>query len=176
MSPLSTTLAFCTSAIVVLAQHFLRWHMSINEAKWTLMLSLCASRISSFLLLTSQIPCGNCLELFPFLVHGSLCIQNLHRLGTLGDKHMHQFIMCHRSESFPSNAIFMCFGLQRFCSLSRRLVGFHFSTKNCFELLFMTMCLLYILCHDARMLFVSLAGHGWSHRSFQFSSCVFDNF
>ena len=27
-----------------------------------------------------------------------------------------------------------------------------------------------------RMLSVSLAGHGWSHRSFQFSSCIFDNF
>ena len=33
--------------------------------------------------------------------------------------------MCHRSESFPNNALFMCFELQRFCSLSRRFMRFH---------------------------------------------------
>ena len=81
-----------------------------------------------------------------------------------------------RSESFPSNALFMCFGLQRFCSLSRRLMRFHNTAKHCFELFFMGIFLLYICSHDARMLFVSLAKHGWSHRSFQFSSCVVDNF
>ena len=118
MSPL-TPLCLCTSAIWVPTPRFLRWHMSINEAKWTLMLSLCASRITSlFALDLPQIPCWNCVELFPFLVHGSLCIRNLHCLWHR-EKLMHQIIMCHRSESFSSNAIFMCFGLQRVCSLSR---------------------------------------------------------
>ena len=84
--------------------------------------------------------------------------------------------MCQRSESFPNNAIFMRFGLQRFCSMSRRLVGFHHTTLHCFELLLMANFLLCIGFHDAGLLSVSLAGHGWSHRSFQFSSCVFDNF
>ena len=60
----------------------LRWPMSINVAKWTFLLSLCAfQNITSFLLLTfNQIPCWNRLELFPFIVHGSFGIRNFHRL------------------------------------------------------------------------------------------------
>ena len=102
--------------------------MSINEAKWTLFfVSLCFQNNLLFGLDFSQLPCWNCLELFPFLVHGSLCIWNIHRLWHR-DELMHQIIMCHRSESFLGNAIFMGFGLQRFCSLSRRLVRFHHTT------------------------------------------------
>ena len=81
--------------------------------------------------------------------------------------------MCHRSESIPSNAISMCFGLQRFCSLSRRLVGFHHTTIIVLNSFSLAIFLIYICFHDARMMFVSLAGHGWSRRSFQFSSCFF---
>ena len=88
---------------------------------------------------------------------------------------MHKITMCHSSEPFPSYALFMCFGLQRLCSLSRRLVGFHHTTIHCFELLLMAIFLRYIRFHDARILFVSLAGHGWSHRSFQFSPRGFEN-
>ena len=36
---------------------------------------------------------------FPFLVHGSLCIWNFHRLWH-GNKLVHQIVMCHRSKSF----------------------------------------------------------------------------
>ena len=52
---------------------------------------------------------------------------------------------------------------------------FHHTTTHCSELLLMDIILLYIRFHEAKMLFVSLAGHGWSHRSFLFSF-VFDNF
>ena len=153
-----------------------RWYMSINEAKWTLMLSLYASRMTSFLLLTFlKSHAGIVSSFFPFLVHCNFCIPNLHGLWHR-DELMHQIIMCHRDESSSSNAIFMCFGLQRFCSLSRRLVGFHPTVIHCFELLFIAIFLFYMRCHDAKMLFVPLATHGWCHRSFQFSSCVFDNF
>ena len=85
--------------------------------------------------------------------------------------------MCHRSKSFSSNAIFMCFGLQRFCSLPRRFVRFHKTTIHCFELFSIANLRLCIRFHDARMLFVHpLTEYGWYHRSFQFSSCVLNNF
>ena len=113
----------------------------------------------------SQVPSWNCLELSPFFVHGSLCIRNLHGLWHR-DKLKQQNVMCHRGESFSSNALFMCFGLQRFCSLSRRVVGFHHTTIQSFELFFIAN-----LRHCIR--FHPLAGHGWCHRSFQFLPCVF---
>ena len=119
-----------------------------------------------------QLPGWNRLELLPILVHGSLCIRNLHRLWHW-DKLTHQITMCHRSESFPSNPIFMCFGLQRFCSLSRRLVGFHHTTIHCFEFFLMAIFLLNIRFHDAGMLFVSLAGHGRSNKSLHFLLAFF---
>ena len=52
------------------------------------------------------------LELFPFLLHGSLYIPNLHRLWHW-DKLVHQIFLCHRSKPFTSNAILMSFGLPR---------------------------------------------------------------
>ena len=60
---------------------FLRWLMSINAAKWTFFLSLCAFRVTSLLLFTfSKLPCWYCFELLPFLVHRCLRIRNYHRL------------------------------------------------------------------------------------------------
>ena len=75
------------------------WHMSINDAKWTFLLSVCASQITYFLLLTFQIPCWDCLELFPFLVHGRFCTRDLHRLWHR-NKLVHQIVTKHRSKSF----------------------------------------------------------------------------
>ena len=148
--------------------------MTINGAKWTfLLISLCFQNNLLFALDFFQIPYWNCLELFPFLVHGSFCIRNLHRLWQW-DELVHQIIMCHRSDTFSSNEIFMHFELQRFCSLSRGLMRFHQITIHIFEFLFFAI----VLCHfgDTRMLHVHpLAWHGWCHRSFQFSSCVSEN-
>ena len=123
----------------------------------------------------SRIPCWICLELLPFLVHGSFCIRYFHCLWQR-NTFVNQVAMSHGLIPFACDVILMVFGLQRLFSLSRGLVGFHHTTIHCFELLLMAIFLLYILFHDARILFVSLAGHGWSHRSFQFSSCVADNF
>ena len=74
----------------------------------------CASRRTSFLLLTfPKSHAGFVSSFFPFLVHCSLCIQNLHRLWHR-KKRVHQIVMCQRSKSFSCNAIFVNFGLQRF--------------------------------------------------------------
>ena len=64
MSPRSTTrpLYFWNSGF---NSEFLRWQMSINEAKWTFFLSLCASRITSFFALqVVQIPAGIASSIF----------------------------------------------------------------------------------------------------------------
>ena len=133
--------------------------------------------LPAFLLLTfSKFHAGIVSSFFPFLVHGSLCIWNLSRLWHWNNL-THQIKMCHGSKSFSSNAIFMCFGLQRFCSLPRRFVGFHFSAIHCFELSFVATLRLCIRFHNARMRFVHPpTGHGCGHRSFQFSPRVFWNF
>ena len=100
--------------------------MSINVPKWTLFLSLCASSITSFLLVifSKSHPVWNCLELFPFLVHSSFCTRNLLHLGHR-DEIVHQITMRQRSKSFTCNVIFMVFGLRRFRSLSRGFLRFH---------------------------------------------------
>ena len=69
MSPRSTTLPLyfwnCGSN-----SEFLRWHKSINEAKWTLLLFFCASFMTSFLLLTC------------FTFHDGIASSFLHSLST----------------------------------------------------------------------------------------------
>ena len=54
--------------------------MSISVAKWTLFLPLCASRITSILLLTFSSYRAAIVSSFFHAVHCSFCIQNLHRL------------------------------------------------------------------------------------------------
>ena len=66
----------------------------------------------------------------------------------------------------------MVFGLQRFCSLSRRL-RFNNTIIHLFELLFIANLRLCIRFHDA---WLSFTRHRGSHKSFQFSSCVVENF
>ena len=55
-----------------------------------------------------QMPCGNCLELFLFLVHCGFCIRNFHR-SWHRDELVSQTVMGHRSKSFTCNVIFMGF-------------------------------------------------------------------
>ena len=68
--------AFALMQLGVLTSHFLRWHMSINDAKWTFLLSLSASRITSFFALhLVQLPSWCRFELLPFLVStAAFCI------------------------------------------------------------------------------------------------------
>ena len=102
---------------------FWRWHMSINEAKWTFLLYPCASRITSLLPLTFYR--NSMLEFSP--------ASSIHRLWHR-DKVAHQIGMCHGCESFSSNAIFMVFRLQRFCSLSRDSTIQSYIVLNSFSL------------------------------------------
>ena len=55
--------------------------MSINVAKWTFFLSVCASRVTSFFAFYFvQLPGWNRFEFLPFLVHCCSRIRNFHRL------------------------------------------------------------------------------------------------
>ena len=99
--------------------------MSINVAKWTFFLSLCASRITSFLLsYFFQISCWDRLELFPCIIHCSLCIRNFHHLWQR-NKLVLQIVKCHRSESFACDVVIMIFRLKRFHSLPCGFMRFH---------------------------------------------------
>ena len=96
-------------------------------------------------------------RIFPLLVHGSFCTWHLHGLWHR-ENLTHQIVMRHQSKSCTCKVVFMCFGLQRLCFLSRRLVGFHHTTIHCSGLLLMAMFLLHILFQDAGMLLSRLQG------------------
>ena len=85
--------------------------MSINKAKWTLFLFLCASRITSFLLLAFSSCHAGIVSSF-FLVN--------------------QVVMGHRSETFACIAIFMFCEWRRFLSLPCGFMRFHHTTINRF--------------------------------------------
>ena len=106
--------------------------MSINVAKWTFFLSLCASRIASFLQLTFfQLPGRSCLKLLPFLVHCCFCIRSFHRIKHR-NKLVNQIVMGHRSKTCACHVIFMIFRQRRFQTLSRGLMRFHDTCVLCF--------------------------------------------
>ena len=101
--------------------------MSINVAKWTLFLSLCFENYLLLALDFLQLPCWDCLELFPFLAHCSFCIQNFHRLGHW-NKFVNQIVMTHRSETFACNEIFVIFRKRRFQAMPCGFMRFHYAT------------------------------------------------
>ena len=116
-------------------------------------MSLCASGITSFLLINIlQLPCWNCLELFPFLVRCCICILNFDRRWHR-NKLVNQIVMGHRSKSFACNVFFVNTKLRRFHSLPCGFVIFHFSTINRFGNL--------LGCSQ----FPALQPHGGCHRS-----------
>ena len=90
-----------------------------------------------------------------------------------GDELVHQIVMGHRSKSLTCNVIFMVLGLRRFCSLSLGFMGFHISTFHCFGILLE--CTVR-LCNHFRGALLSFARHGWSHKSFQFSPRILENY
>ena len=72
-------LCLCIFVILVLTPSSWIDILSINVAKWTFF--FVSLSFENTLLLTLDFfhsPCWNCRELFPFLVHCSFCIQNLH--------------------------------------------------------------------------------------------------
>ena len=163
MTPLSTTLPlnFCnfgsTSA-------FLRWHVSINIAKWTfLFVSLCFQ--DNFLLTVDffQSPCWDRLELFPFFIHCCFCIQNVlwHR-NTL----VRQIVLCHRSKSLACDVVVVH-------SLSCGIMRFRHTTMKRFWSLLG--CNLRSCKHLRDAVWSSLTRHSWYHGSLQFSR-IFESF
>ena len=135
--------------------------MSINEAKWTLSVSLCFKNNLLLALDFLQLPCWDCFELLPFLVHWCFCIRNFHHLWHR-NKLVNQIVVGHRSISLACNVILMVFRLQRFCSLSRRFMRFHNTITHCVEHLFIANLRLCARFHDAWM---SFTRHRGSHRS-----------
>ena len=127
MSHPSTTLPlyFCDFG----SNSALRWHVS---AKWTFLLSLCASRITSFLLLpVSKSRAWIVSSFFQFFIHCCLCIRYFNRLWHR-DELVHRIVMRHRSKSFACNVVVIIFRLRRFHLLPCGFMTFHYTTTNRF--------------------------------------------
>ena len=106
-----------------------------HAAKWTWMLSLCASTKPLFFAL-------GFFFLFKFHAwvaatffipwHCGVCIQNLHRL-----EHRYELVylnaMRHPSNSFACNVIFKIFGMRRFRSMVGGWMRFHYTTRHCWN-------------------------------------------
>ena len=98
--------------------------MSINVAKCTLFLSLRASRITSFLLLTfSSCHAGIVSSFFHSLSIAAFCTPNFHCMRHR-NKLVNPIVMGHR--------IFVFCGWRRFHSLPCGFMRFHSSTRNSF--------------------------------------------
>ena len=121
-----------------------------------------------------QFPCWDCLELLPFLVHCSFCIQNFHCLrqkNTCGN----QVVMSYRSETFARNAIFMFCEWRRFRSLLCGFMRFSNATTKRFGNLLGCNFMLCSHFPGASLSFPS-ARHGGCNRSFQFSPRIYESF
>ena len=86
---------------------FFRWHMSINDAKWTVAPAVLASSITCFLLLTFV---RFHAEIFSYFSHSlsaaGFCCRNLHGLRHR-NKLMNQIVMLQWILTFSCNMIFM---------------------------------------------------------------------
>ena len=141
--------------------------MSINVAKWTSFLSLCASRITSFLLLTSS--------KFHAVIVSSSSIpfprQLLHpEFPSLvaSEKTLCTKLKC----VIEVNPCLQC-DLLEFWIAKIPLVG-SWDLCDCFGLIFIAN---FRLCSPFRDACLSFTRHGGSHRSFfQFSPRIFENF
>ena len=122
-------------------------------------LSLCFENNLLLALDFLQFPCWDCLELFPFLVHCSVCFRNSHRLGHQ-NKLVHHILMSHRSKSCACNATSMFCRYKRFDSLPCGFMRFHHTATIRFG-----------NCKHFRGASLSFpfARHGRCHGYFQFS-------
>ena len=95
---------------------FFEWHVSINEAKWTVAPFVLAASITSFLLLTFvRFHAEICSDFFPLLVHCCLCCRNFHGLGHR-NKFVYQIVMLQWIVSFS-------------CTIHLDTLTFEFSTS-----------------------------------------------
>ena len=130
MSPRSTTrpLYFwnCGSNSAIL-----RWHVSINVPKWTSFLSFCASRMTSFLLLTlSSFYAGIASSFFHSLPTAAFASGNFRQRHR--NKFAHQILMSHCVVSFACDVVFTIFRWRWFQTLPRGFMSFHNASILCF--------------------------------------------
>ena len=100
---------------------FLRWQMSINLAKWTFFLSLCASRMTSFILFTLDNCHAGSFSSFSHSLSTAAFASHLRHMNTF----VHQIERTDWLEPFFRDVIFMIFWLSRFQTLSRGLMSLH---------------------------------------------------
>ena len=145
--------------------------MSISVATWdSHFVSLRFHKNLLFALDFSQTPCWDRIELFPLLVHCNLCIRNFHRLWHR-DEPVHQIRVCHRSESFSCNAIFVNFWIAKIPLVGSWIHGIPLYNHTwCWTLYHYQISALHSL---ARCLSVFFTRHRGSHRSFHFFSSHF---
>ena len=123
MCLLGTRLELCTFGTLVLTPHFLRWQMSITEAKRSsFFLSLCFQVTFFFVLHFGHLPWWWLFEFLPFFVHCCLCIWNFHRL-VHGNELARRIGMTQRVETLLRSVIFVIFWWSPFQSLSRTFTG-----------------------------------------------------
>ena len=85
------------------------WQTSINDAKWTVLCSLCASWMTSLLLITLVIVhAGNFSSFFPFFVHCCFRIEDFVRLEHTNEL-VHNIFMSQWVEPHLSNVIVVIF-------------------------------------------------------------------
>ena len=97
---------------------FLRWQMSINDAKCTVL--PCFIDHLFFVSDFRQLPCRYLFKFFLFCMH---CFWYFH-CWRHRNTFVHEIVMVQRVDSFPCNVVFMIFMLCSFQTLSRRFVGF----------------------------------------------------
>ena len=108
-----------------------RWHMSINDAKCTVLPSFLVSAITSFLFLTF-VSCHSSIfsSLFSLFIHCCFCIWYFHCLRHT-NKFAHKIVVTQWNHSFSSNMIFMTSVKSSFQSDSHKFVSFNSTSVFC---------------------------------------------
>ena len=159
MSPRSTTRHLYFWCFVSNSAFF-KWHMSINEAKWTLMSFVLASSITSDLLLTFVVS-RNLFKFLPFFIHCCFCSAVIFLAWGIGINLRTKLWCCSELSPFPAIWSSWYFG---------GFTGFQDTRKFWLEIIGLATglpTLAFLACY---------ARHGWSHRRFQFSSCILNGF
>ena len=114
---------------------FWRWHMSIDGAKWTFFVSLCASKVTSFLLLTFPKFYAGIVSSYFHSVSTAAFATGIFMTCDIGINLCTKLYYVIEVNPFPvrrSSCVLEC---EEFCSLPRRFVRFHNKTIHYFELI-----------------------------------------
>ena len=146
--------------------------MSIHVAKWTFLLSLCASRITFFFFAFYfvQLP-GGIVSFLSFLVHRCSRIRNFHRLRHR-NKYTHQAVMVYCIQLFVSDVILTISWKSRFQTLSCGFMSFHNTGILCFLVGVRAPTRDSFLWLPSALSYLHLTAHSRFHRNFQFLCCV----